>query len=148
MDQQPNSYDLVVVGSGAAAMSAAIHARQLDANVVLVERGTLGGTCVNIGCVPSKTLLAAAGIRHSALAKRSAFASDIIAFAAPSAGGLDADNELELRFIVTHGEGEVVMVAWPVPYCVYIATHILIGFMREFVALKNRIPELPAGTLF
>jgi mercuric reductase len=58
--------DLAIVGSGGAAMSAAIAARQAGATVVLIERGTLGGTCVNIGCVPSKTLLAAAGARHSA----------------------------------------------------------------------------------
>lgn len=60
--------DLAVVGSGGAAMAAAITARQAGAAVVLVERGVLGGTCVNIGCVPSKTLLAAAGVRHEARA--------------------------------------------------------------------------------
>jgi len=59
--------DLVVIGSGGAAMSAAIAASQAGKSVVLVERGVLGGTCVNIGCVPSKTLLAAAGTRHAAL---------------------------------------------------------------------------------
>jgi mercuric reductase len=59
--------DLAVVGSGGAAMSAAIAARQAGKSAVLIERGILGGTCVNIGCVPSKTLLAAAGVRHSAL---------------------------------------------------------------------------------
>ena len=60
--------DLAVIGTGGAAMAAAIAARQTGALVVLVERATLGGTCVNIGCVPSKTLLAAAGTRHTALA--------------------------------------------------------------------------------
>ncbi|MCT2221887.1 mercury(II) reductase [Dietzia cinnamea] len=59
--------DLAVIGSGGAAMSAAIAASQAGRSVVLVERGVLGGTCVNIGCVPSKTLLAAAGARHAAL---------------------------------------------------------------------------------
>ncbi|MDP9396749.1 MAG: mercury(II) reductase [Actinomycetota bacterium] len=59
--------DLAVVGSGGAAMAAAIAARQAGASVVLVEGGILGGTCVNVGCVPSKTLLAAAGARHAAL---------------------------------------------------------------------------------
>ena len=59
--------DLAVIGSGGAAMAAAIAARQAGKTVVLVEAGTLGGTCVNIGCVPSKTLLAAAGARHTAL---------------------------------------------------------------------------------
>ncbi len=53
-------YDLAIVGSGSAAFSAAIRARELGARVVMVERGTLGGTCVNVGCVPSKTLLRAA----------------------------------------------------------------------------------------
>lgn len=59
--------DLAVIGSGGAAMAAAITARQARASVVLVERGVLGGTCVNVGCVPSKTLLAAAGTRQTAL---------------------------------------------------------------------------------
>ncbi|MDG4756219.1 MULTISPECIES: mercury(II) reductase [Micromonospora] len=59
--------DLAVVGSGGAAMAAAIAARQAGARVVLIERAVLGGTCVNVGCVPSKTLLAAAGTRHAAL---------------------------------------------------------------------------------
>lgn len=59
--------DLAVVGSGGAAMAAAIAASRAGRSVVLVERGILGGTCVNVGCVPSKTLLAAAGARHSAL---------------------------------------------------------------------------------
>jgi mercuric reductase len=62
-----NGFDLAVIGSGGAAMSAAIHARLRGSSVVLVEKGTLGGTCVNIGCVPSKMLLAAAGARHRAL---------------------------------------------------------------------------------
>jgi len=58
--------DLVVVGSGGAAMAAGIHARRAGRSVVLVERAVLGGTCVNIGCVPSKTLLAASGQREHA----------------------------------------------------------------------------------
>ncbi len=66
MSTPHHTLDLAVIGSGGAAMSAAIHARLLGASVALVEEGTLGGTCVNIGCVPSKTLLAAAGARHIA----------------------------------------------------------------------------------
>lgn len=64
---QHSEFDLAVIGTGGAAMSAAIHARLLGASVVAIERGTLGGTCVNVGCVPSKTLLAAAHTRHAAL---------------------------------------------------------------------------------
>ncbi len=55
-------YDLLVIGSGSAAFAAGIEARSLGASVALIERATLGGTCVNVGCVPSKTLLAAADI--------------------------------------------------------------------------------------
>jgi mercuric reductase len=58
--------DLAVIGTGGAAMAAAIEARRAGAEVVAIERSTLGGTCVNVGCVPSKTLLAAAGARHAA----------------------------------------------------------------------------------
>lgn len=59
-------YDLLVIGSGSAAFAAGIEARSLGAPVALIERGTLGGTCVNVGCVPSKTLLAAAAINANA----------------------------------------------------------------------------------
>lgn len=50
-------YDLIVVGSGGGAFAAAIRARDLGKRVLMVERGTTGGTCVNIGCIPSKALL-------------------------------------------------------------------------------------------
>jgi mercuric reductase len=60
--------DLVVIGSGGAAMAAGITARRAGKTVALVEQAMLGGTCVNVGCVPSKTLLVAAGARHTALA--------------------------------------------------------------------------------
>lgn len=59
-------YDLIIVGSGSAAFAAAIRATSYGARVAVVERGDVGGTCVNVGCVPSKTLLAAAGAYHSA----------------------------------------------------------------------------------
>ncbi len=59
-------YDLAVIGSGGAAFAAAIEASRLNARVVLIERAIVGGTCVNIGCVPSKALLAAAHTYHHA----------------------------------------------------------------------------------
>ena len=59
-------YDLAIIGSGGAAFAAAITARDAGASVVMIERGTVGGTCVNTGCVPSKALLAAAAARHDA----------------------------------------------------------------------------------
>ncbi|MEZ2388328.1 mercury(II) reductase [bacterium RCC_150] len=60
-------YDLAVIGSGGGAFAAAIHAVQLGKRVLMVERGTIGGTCVNTGCVPSKALLAAAEAKHDGL---------------------------------------------------------------------------------
>ncbi|MEU9069861.1 MULTISPECIES: mercury(II) reductase [Streptomyces] len=58
-------FDLAVIGSGAAAFAAAIAATGKGKRVVMIERGTTGGTCVNVGCVPSKALLAAAEARHT-----------------------------------------------------------------------------------
>jgi len=58
--------DLVVVGAGSAGFSAAITAAELGAKVALVGHGTIGGTCVNVGCLPSKTLLRAAESLHQA----------------------------------------------------------------------------------
>ncbi|WP_072689143.1 mercury(II) reductase [Rhodococcus marinonascens] len=61
-----SDYDLAVIGSGGGAFAAAIAARRKGKSVVMVERGTVGGTCVNTGCVPSKALLAAAEARRGA----------------------------------------------------------------------------------
>ena len=63
-------YDLAITGSGGAAFAAAITARDAGASVVMIERGTIGGTCVDAGCVPSKALLAAAAARHDAVGHR------------------------------------------------------------------------------
>ncbi|WP_445321538.1 FAD-dependent oxidoreductase [Novosphingobium sp. MBES04] len=53
-------FDVAVIGAGSAGFSAAIAAADLGAKVALVGHGTIGGTCVNVGCVPSKTLIRAA----------------------------------------------------------------------------------------
>ena len=55
---------IAVIGSGGAAMAAALKAVEQGARVTLIERGTLGGTCVNVGCVPSKIMIRAAHIAH------------------------------------------------------------------------------------
>ena len=57
-------FDLIVVGGGSAGFAAAIKGSEVGARIALVEGGTLGGTCVNVGCVPSKTLLRAAEANH------------------------------------------------------------------------------------
>ncbi len=55
---------IAVIGSGGAAMAAALKAIEQGARVTLIERGTIGGTCVNVGCVPSKIMIRAAHIAH------------------------------------------------------------------------------------
>ncbi|TAM00382.1 MAG: mercury(II) reductase [Paraburkholderia sp.] len=55
---------VAVIGSGGAAMAAALKAAENGAQVTLIERGTIGGTCVNVGCVPSKIMIRAAHIAH------------------------------------------------------------------------------------
>lgn len=59
-------FDLVVIGTGGGGMAAAIKAAELGRRVAIVEAGVLGGTCVNIGCVPSKALIRAAEAYHRA----------------------------------------------------------------------------------
>ena len=63
-------YDLAIVGSGGGAFAAAIAARRRGLRVGMIEGATIGGTCVNVGCIPSKALLAAAEVRHRAAGNR------------------------------------------------------------------------------
>ena len=59
-------YDLAVIGAGSAGFSAAITAADQGAQVALIGHGTIGGTCVNVGCVSSKALIRAAEAIHHA----------------------------------------------------------------------------------
>ena len=59
-------YDLVILGSGSTAFAAAIHAQELGKTAVMTEGRTLGGTCVNRGCLPSKNLIEAARLVYDA----------------------------------------------------------------------------------
>mgnify|MGYP005858511821 CR=1 FL=1 len=56
----PDTYDLVILGSGSTAFAAAIRAAELGKTAAMTESRTLGGTCVNRGCLPSKNLIEAA----------------------------------------------------------------------------------------
>ena len=66
--QNRKRYDLAVVGAGSAGFSAAITAAEQGANVALIGHGTIGGTCVNVGCIPSKTMIRAAEALHGSRA--------------------------------------------------------------------------------
>ena len=68
---------IAIIGSGAGAFAAAIRAAEAGAAVTLIERGLTGGTCVNVGCVPSKIMIRAAHIAQ--LRRRSAFDGGISA---------------------------------------------------------------------
>ncbi|MCH8022957.1 MAG: mercury(II) reductase [Thaumarchaeota archaeon] len=59
-----DSFDYVVIGGGSAGFSGAIKASDLGASVAMIDGGTIGGTCVNVGCVPSKRLLTVGEVYH------------------------------------------------------------------------------------
>jgi dihydrolipoamide dehydrogenase len=61
----PENYDVVVIGAGPAGYVAAIRAAQLKQKVAIVDKQWLGGVCLNVGCVPSKSLLRNAEIAHT-----------------------------------------------------------------------------------
>jgi len=66
-----DTFDVVVIGSGPGGYAAAIRCAQRGASVAVIEKGFIGGTCMNCGCIPSKTLLASAHtlllIKHAAM---------------------------------------------------------------------------------
>src|SRR5579859_7088924 len=60
------AYDLLVIGAGAAGSTAATNAAQNGARVAMVERDSIGGTCLNYGCDPTKTLIHIADMLYDA----------------------------------------------------------------------------------
>ena len=65
-----NNFDLAVIGAGSAGFSAAITVADAGKRVALIGYGLIGGTCVNVGCVPSKAMIRAAGAIHGAKVAR------------------------------------------------------------------------------
>src|SRR6266540_642261 len=65
MSYARSNYDLVIIGGGAAAFAAAIKAEAHEIKTAMIEKHVLGGTCVNVGCVPSKNLLGAGEVLYS-----------------------------------------------------------------------------------
>ena len=67
-------YDLIIIGAGPAGYTSAIRAAQLGLNTAIIEsRTTLGGTCLNVGCIPSKTLLHASHLYDQSKNKLAGF---------------------------------------------------------------------------
>ncbi len=66
LDRLPDRVDLLILGSGATAFAAALRAAELSKTALMIESRTLGGTCVNRGCLPSKDLIEAARISWEA----------------------------------------------------------------------------------
>lgn len=61
-----NHYDLIILGAGSTAFAAALRAQELGKTTLMTEARTIGGTCVNRGCLPSKNLIEAAKLVHDA----------------------------------------------------------------------------------
>src|SRR5512143_526502 len=66
MGQLTTKADLAVIGAGPGGYTAAIRAAQLGLEVVLIEKDKVGGTCTNVGCIPSKALIHAADVKFEA----------------------------------------------------------------------------------
>src|SRR5690349_19738529 len=61
-----DDFDLVILGAGSGGYACALRAAQLGLSVALVEKGKVGGTCLHVGCIPTKALLHAAEVADSA----------------------------------------------------------------------------------
>lgn len=64
MDKNIKKYDLIVIGGGPGGYVSAIRAAQLGMKTVVLEKGALGGACLNVGCIPTKALFESATVIH------------------------------------------------------------------------------------
>ncbi|MEJ2510564.1 MAG: FAD-dependent oxidoreductase [Anaerolineales bacterium] len=60
-----SEYDVIVIGAGPGGYVAAIRAAQLGQKVAIIEKEYIGGVCLNVGCIPSKSLLKNAEVAHT-----------------------------------------------------------------------------------
>mgnify|MGYP000199109741 CR=1 FL=1 len=79
MTQPDSAFDLVVLGGGSGGIATARRAAQHGAKVLLIEPGRLGGTCVNVGCVPKKLMWHAAQIADT-LADAAGYGFDLAGY--------------------------------------------------------------------
>ncbi|MGH6953224.1 MAG: dihydrolipoyl dehydrogenase family protein, partial [Alphaproteobacteria bacterium] len=89
--------DLCVIGAGSGGLTVAAGASQMGASVVLIEKGRMGGDCLNYGCVPSKSLIAAANAAHG-LGRARRF-------------GVEADARVDFPAVRRHVEGVIAAIA-------------------------------------
>jgi dihydrolipoamide dehydrogenase len=157
-----NSFDVIVIGSGPGGYVAAIRAAQLGFHTACVERESLGGTCLNIGCIPSKALLDSTERLHAAqhllprrgitasniavdLPKLMAFKDDVVKKNTAGVGFLFKKNKIEHlkghgRITAAgNGHGTVEVKAADGSTQSYTAKHILIATGSAPV----QIPSLP-----
>ena len=90
-------YDIAVIGAGAAGLTVTSGAAQLGLNVVLFESGEMGGDCLNVGCVPSKSLIAAAERAHAARAS--------------GAFGITAEPQIDFPRVMEHVQEVIARIA-------------------------------------
>jgi pyruvate/2-oxoglutarate dehydrogenase complex dihydrolipoamide dehydrogenase (E3) component len=90
--------DLCIIGAGSAGLSIAAGAVQMGATVVLIERGEMGGDCLNYGCIPSKALLAA-GKQADTLRNGSKF------------GIAGVEPEVDFKAVMAHVHGVIARIA-------------------------------------
>ena len=90
--------DLCIIGAGSAGLSVAAGAAQLGRKVVLVEKGEMGGDCLNTGCVPSKALIAA-GARAHAMRNAAKF------------GIADVEPQIDFAAVMDHVQGVIDTIA-------------------------------------
>ncbi len=89
--------DLIIIGSGSTAFAAALRAVDYGAKVLLFEKSALGGTCINWGCIPSKTLI------HAALFNHEAGRGSLIGLGSSSGAAPDGERLARLRESVVAG---------------------------------------------
>ena len=117
-------YDLAVIGAGSAGFSAAITAAELGAHVALIGDGTIGGTCVNTGCVPSKNLIRATDSLHHAKAA-SRFA------------GIDAKAHVKDWRAVVHRKDELVSTLRRAKYIDLLPSYNTVAYLEGRARLAN-----------
>ncbi|MDE2229463.1 MAG: mercury(II) reductase [Alphaproteobacteria bacterium] len=121
----PNGrYDLAVVGAGSAGFAAAIAAADLGARVALIGHGVIGGTCVNTGCVPSKTLIRAMeSLHHAKIAGRFA--------------GIRADGCIEDWAAVVRHKDELVASLRQAKYAALLPNYNTIAYLEGWARLAE-----------